>query len=187
MRYDIRSRAWDHGGRPVSLTSISQGQYSISDDPDAVITTVLGSCVAACIRDPKRGVGGMNHFVLPEPPTPLSAQDDPSRYGSYLMQRLIDGLLEAGANPYRLEAMVFGGASPGGSFYNIGARNMAFAREFLADRGIAVVDSICGGRAGCKLEYWPASGKLVHTRLGKTEKPKPPRIKLRRVLPLAAA
>lgn len=187
MRYDICSRAWDHGGRPVHVTSISQGQYSISDDPDAVITTVLGSCVAACIRDPKRGVGGMNHFVLPEPPTPLSAQNDPSRYGSYLMQRLIDDLLEDGANPYQLEAMVFGGASTGDSFYKIGARNSAFAREFLADRGIPVIESICGGRSGCKLEYWPAYGKLVHTPLGRTETPKPPRIQLRRVLPLAAA
>ncbi|OGN52131.1 MAG: hypothetical protein A3K57_04340 [Caulobacterales bacterium RIFOXYA1_FULL_67_7] len=167
MRYNICSRTWDQGERPVHLTSISQGQYSISDDPDAVITTVLGSCVAACIRDPKRGVGGMNHFVLPESPTPLSEQDDPSRYGSYLMQRLVDGLLDAGANPHRLEAMVFGGASPGDSFYNVGAHNVAFAEGFLADRGIEIVDSICGGRSGCKVEYWPASGKLIHTPLGK--------------------
>jgi len=83
------------------------------------------------------------------------------------MQRLVDDLLDAGANPHCLEAMVFGGASPGDSFYNVGARNVAFAEVFLADRGIAIVDSICGGRSGCKVEYWPASGKLIHTPLGK--------------------
>jgi chemotaxis protein CheD len=187
MKYNICSRGWNEDGRTVQLTSISQGQFSISDDPDAVITTVLGSCVAACIRDPQRRIGGMNHFVLPESPTLLSDQDDPSRYGDDLMPRLVDGLLEAGANPYRLEAMVFGGASPGDSFYNVGARNLAFARKFLADRGIPVIDSICGGRSGCKLEFWPASGKIVHTPLGTAKRPKPPAIKLRRVLPLAAA
>jgi chemotaxis protein CheD len=32
---------------------------------DEVLTTVLGSCVSVCMRDPDTGVGGMNHFLLP--------------------------------------------------------------------------------------------------------------------------
>lgn len=166
MRYNICSRVWDEDGRPISHTAIAQGQYSISDDPDAVITTVLGSCVAACIRDPRRGVGGMNHFVLPESPSPLSEQFDPSRYGDCLMPQLIDALLANGAKLHRLEAVVFGGASPSESFYNVGRRNLAFALNFLAARRIAIIDSPGVAPLGCRLEYWPVSGKVVQTPLG---------------------
>ena len=184
MKYDIRSRVWDLDGRTVHYTSIAQGEHSVSDDPDAVITTVLGSCVAACIRDPAAGIGGMNHFVLPEQPQGATGPYDKTRYGSYLMQRLVDDLLERGANPRRLEAQIFGGASPGSSYYNIGERNVAFALKFLADRGIATRDASRIGQSGCKLEYWPVSGKTVHSPLAMPPKPKPPLIKLRRIMPL---
>jgi chemotaxis protein CheD len=166
MRYNICSRIWDQDGRPIRHTTIAQGQYSISDDPDAVITTVLGSCVAACIRDPRRGIGGMNHFVLPESPSGLSEQSDPSRYGDHLMPQLVDALLANGAKLHRLEAVVFGGASPCGSYYNVGERNLAFALDFLADRGIAILDTPRVAPLGCKLEYWPVSGKVAQTPLG---------------------
>lgn len=171
MKYNINSRVWHYEGRPVHHTSISQGQYSITDAPDAVITTVLGSCVAACIRDPQRRIGGMNHFVLPESSTPLSEQSDPTRYGTYLMPLLIDALLAQGAKRHRLEAMVYGGASPCGSFYNVGQRNLAFAREFLADNGVALIDSPLVGPLGCRLEYWPVSGRTVQTPLGSVKIP----------------
>lgn len=166
MQYNICSREWADGGRPVSHTAITQGQYFISDDPNAVITTVLGSCVAACIRDPRRGIGGMNHFVLPRSPTPLSDSRQSSRYGDDLMPRLVDALLANGAALHRLEATVFGGANLSGCYYNIGERNLDFALDFLAARGIPVIDPPRLYVVGCRLEYWPVSGKLIHTALG---------------------
>ncbi|WAC58336.1 chemotaxis protein CheD [Brevundimonas sp. SL130] len=168
MKHNSCSRAWDDEGRPVRHKSIAQGQYCISDDPDAVITTVLGSCVAACIRDPHRGIGGMNHFVLPKSPTPPPQHCDPYRYGDHLMPSLIDALIAKGAKLARLEAVVFGGASTFESFYNVGERNRDFALDFLFAEGITIIDAPRVCALGCRLEYWPFSGKAVQTPLGAT-------------------
>lgn len=165
--------------------SISQGEYLVLDDPNAVITTVLGSCVAACIRDPKLGIGGMNHFVLPEPNTQSGAPvgGDRARYGLHLMKALIDALLERGAHARRLEAKVFGGASPCNSYYNVGERNSNFAMAFLAERGIPVSEARFGGRSGCKLDFHPVSGQAKYTPLNSAKAESPKIIELKRVVP----
>ena len=108
--------------------SLGQGEYGVSDESDLALTTVLGSCVAACIHDPVAGVGGMNHFVLAR--RNRGASGDPARYGDHLMPLLIEGLLQAGAKLNRLEAQVFGGASPGNFVNSIGQDNLAFACGF---------------------------------------------------------
>ncbi|MCE6073586.1 chemotaxis protein CheD [Agrobacterium vitis] len=144
---------------PKARITISQGEFAVNDDPDTVLTTVLGSCVAACIRDPVLHIGGMNHFVLPGPVTKGMTKSEAARYGCQLMELLVAGLLARGANVWRLEAKIFGGASPGNSFYNVGVRNFDFARQFLAANGIAIIEENVGGPYGCKLEYWPYSGK----------------------------
>lgn len=163
--------------------SIVQGEYVVLDNPDAVITTVLGSCVAACIRDPKLGIGGMNHFVLPEAKSRVPVGADVTRYGFHLMKKLVDELLNRGASLRRLEAKLFGGASPCNSYYNIGEQNAAFAVRFLADNGIRLVDSKFGGVTGCKLDYWPVSGKVKYVPLARSYAMKPPLISLKRVVP----
>ena len=45
---------------------VGQGEHHVTDDPSVMLTTILGSCVALCLRDPVTRVGGMNHFLLPE-------------------------------------------------------------------------------------------------------------------------
>ena len=75
--------------------NIVQGEYKVSDDPAALISTLLGSCVAACIRDPVAGVGGMNHFLLPGEDARSHAHDA-ERYGDYLMELLINGIMKQG-------------------------------------------------------------------------------------------
>ena len=71
---------------------------------DMLIVTVLGSCVSACIRDRVSGVGGMNHFMLPDggadSENPVSAS---MRYGTYAMEVLINELLKAGAKRENME------------------------------------------------------------------------------------
>ena len=79
-------------GRPQVIT-VLQGQYRVSDRSDAVMSTILGSCVAACIYDPGTGVGGMNHFLLPGADT---GQGGSVRYGVHAMELLINALLGGG-------------------------------------------------------------------------------------------
>jgi chemotaxis protein CheD len=128
---------------------IIQGEWKVSKDPNVVLSTILGSCVAACIRDPIAGVGGMNHFLLPGSAVPGAGGGDATRYGVHLMELLINGLLKQGARRDRLEAKVFG----------VGEQNAAFAQQFLRDEGIKVVGSSTGGDHGRKLEFWPVSGR----------------------------
>ena len=138
---------------------VIQGEWKVSNDPSVVLSTVLGSCVAACLRDPVAGVGGMNHFLLPGSADSMSQGGDMSRYGVHLMELLINGLLKQGARRDRLEAKIFGGAKTIASFSNVGQQNADFAMGFLRDEGIQIVGSSTGGEAGRKLEYWPVSGR----------------------------
>ena len=161
--------------RPARRVTIGQGEYAVLDEPDAVISTILGSCVAACVRDTRRGFGGMNHFVLPGPHANSPHAADRARYGDCLMALLVDDLFARGATRNCLEARIFGGASPLGFESTVGRNNAAFALRFLQEQGIAVVEMTVGGPQGCKLDYWPVSGKTTHTLLMGTQKPVPPR------------
>ena len=138
---------------------IIQGEYKVLSDPDAVLSTILGSCVAACLRDPVAGVGGMNHFLLPGNASSPMTGGDATRYGVHLMELLINGLLKQGARRDRLEAKIFGGAKTISTFSNVGEQNAAFAVQFLRDEGIPVVGSSTGGDVGRKIEFWPVSGR----------------------------
>ena len=137
---------------------VIQGECHVSDDPDVVLTTILGSCVAACIRDPEVGVGGMNHFLLPGDASRLSPSSEGERYGAYLMEVLVNGLLRRGASRHRLEAKLFGGASVVKSLSPIGLMNAQFAKNFLATEGIRIIGESLGDERGRRVEYRPVSG-----------------------------
>ena len=76
--------------------NLVQGEFKVSDDPGVVLTTLLGSCVGACIRDPVAGVGGMNHFLLPGAEVGLPKESE--RLGVHLMELLLNGLMRQGAH-----------------------------------------------------------------------------------------
>jgi chemotaxis protein CheD len=159
---------------------VIQGEYRISADPDTVLTTILGSCVAACLRDPAAGIGGMNHFLLPGSAEPTSG-NAATRYGVHLMELLINELLKNGGRRDRLEAKIFGGAQTMTQFSNVGAQNAEFATRFLSDEGIRIVNASTGGSHGRKLEFWPVSGRARQyaldsketSRAVELERPKP--------------
>ena len=138
--------------------NIVQGEYHVSADKALSITTLLGSCVAACLHDPVAEVGGMNHFLLPgdEATSPLVA-----RHGVHLMELLINGLLKKGAARHRLEAKLFGGARTMQGLGDIGTANGRFAQDFLKREGIAVTGGSLGGETGRRLQFWPASGRVL--------------------------
>jgi chemotaxis protein CheD len=137
---------------------IVQGEYKVTDDPDVIVSTLLGSCVAACIRDPAAGVGGMNHFLLPGEDG-RTHNHEAERYGDYLMELLINGLMKQGAHRDRLEAKLFGGARMMRGLSDIGKKNAEFAERYLEHEGIAVVSKDFGGERGRRLQYWPVSGR----------------------------
>lgn len=144
--------------RPARTLHIGQGEHQISSEPGVVITTILGSCIAACIRDPKAGIGGMNHFLLPEGDAAADSEAG-RRYGVNAMERLINGLLAAGARRERLEAKLFGGASMFDRLRDIGGQNAAFAHRFLNAEGISIVGGDTGGGMARRIRYWPTTGQ----------------------------
>lgn len=140
---------------------VTQGESHVSTDPNVVMTTVLGSCIAACIRDPQAGVGGMNHFLLPDAGEGRPSNGgDAVRYGAYAMELLINGLLKQGARRERLEAKIFGGGKLFDSLSDVGASNAAFAERFLRDEGIPIVSSSVGGVSARRVEFWPVTGRV---------------------------
>ncbi|OJF94266.1 chemoreceptor glutamine deamidase CheD [Pararhizobium antarcticum] len=143
----------------VKRLHVIQGEFKVVSDPDVVLSTILGSCVSACMRDPVAGVGGMNHFLLPGSAEAMASGGDATRYGVHLMELLINGLLKKGARRERLEAKIFGGAKTIARFSNVGEQNALFARQFLMDERIQIVGESTGGEHGRKLEYWPLSGR----------------------------
>jgi len=125
----------------IEAAKILPGEYYVSAR-DMLLVTVLGSCVAACIRDPKTGIGGMNHFMLPEGGGDQhNLLSNSARYGGYAMEVLINQLVKLGANRNRLEAKVFGGAAVlrGFTTVQVGEMNSEFVLEYLHTERIRVV------------------------------------------------
>lgn len=133
-----------------------QGEFQISDDPNDVLTTILGSCVAACLYDPVAGIGGMNHFLLPGTDPRASSN---VKYGAHSMERLINGLLRRGAQRARISAKLFGGANVVQGLSDIGRNNAEFARRFVAEEGFALVAEDLRGSQGRRVRFWPVSGR----------------------------
>lgn len=135
---------------------IMQGEFYVTDNPQEVLTTILGSCIAACIRDPLTGVGGMNHFLLPEGE---GRDRNAYRFGVNAMEVLINDILKRGAERHRLEAKLFGGANVINTMSDVGSKNAKFARQFLHDEGIAVTGGDVGGTLPRRIQYWPVTGR----------------------------
>ncbi|MCX7250498.1 MAG: chemoreceptor glutamine deamidase CheD [Burkholderiales bacterium] len=143
------------------------GEYFYTDQ-SLMMTTVLGSCVAACIRDRVRGIGGMNHFLLPEGASDAdSPVSESMRYGAYAMEVLINDLLKAGARREHLEAKVFGGGNvlPGMTSINVGARNARFVLNYLQTDNIPVLVEDLLDIYPRKVCFFPHSGKVMVRKL----------------------
>jgi chemotaxis protein CheD len=149
----------------VEAAKILPGQYHATSD-DVVIVTVLGSCVSACLWDPVRRIGGMNHFMLPGAAGGAAVAS--ANLGLYAMEVLINRMLKLGAERRRIVAKVFGGASvlEGMDALNVGTQNGTFVLEFLAEEGIPVVAQDLYDVCPRKVYFFAASGKVMVKRLG---------------------
>ena len=139
------------------------GEFFVHDE-DILIMTTLGSCIAACLWDREKRVGGMNHFMLPE------GTGDSGRYGSYAMDLLIGELVKRGANRSTMEAKVFGGGAvvEGMNSMNVGQRNTHFVMDYLRTERIPVVSKDVMEIYPRKVCFLPASGKAMVKRLAAT-------------------
>ncbi len=144
---------------------ILPGEFYITDS-DETITTVLGSCISACIRDPGLGIGGMNHFMLPEDTTRGNsawldeATGLATRYGSFAMESLVNGLIRLGARRTHLEANLFGGGHVLQAAINVGQKNIEFARRWLKTEGFIVAAEDVGDFVPRRVVYVPRTGKV---------------------------
>jgi len=155
----------------VDAAKILPGEYYYTGK-DMLISTVLGSCVSACIRDRITGLGGMNHFMLPDGAeatnSPVSAS---MRYGSFAMEVLINDLLKAGARREHLEAKVFGGGAVlrGFTALNVGERNAEFVMQFLKTERIPVLAQDLNDIYPRKVYFFPRTGKVLVKKLMQTQ------------------
>ena len=145
----------------VQAVKILPGEYYVTDK-DMLIVTVLGSCVAACIRDPLTGVSGMNHFMLPDGGSQGGVASASARYGSFAMELLINQLLKLGARRSALEAKVFGGGNVlrALSAGNVAERNAAFVLDYLKTENIPIVAQDLLGRHPRKVYQFVKTGKV---------------------------
>ncbi|WP_119353762.1 chemoreceptor glutamine deamidase CheD [Azohydromonas sediminis] len=146
-----------------AAVKVLPGEFFVHDD-DVLIMTTLGSCIAACLWDRERRIGGMNHFMLPDVG---SGGDASGRYGSYAMELLINELVKRGATRATMEAKVFGGGAviSGMTSLNVGERNTQFVLDYLKTERIAVVSKDVMDVYPRKVCFLPASGKAMVKRL----------------------
>jgi chemotaxis protein CheD len=150
---------------PHEIAVILPGDYFVSSEPK-IVYTVLGSCISACVRDPAIGVGGMNHFMLPEPSR--SVQDswaEPARYGSFAMELLINEILSRGGARHRLEVKLFGAGRLYEGGADIGRRNAEWAMNYLRTEGLSLVGQDLGDVYPRKVYYFTESGRVLLKRI----------------------
>lgn len=163
---------WDAHFRNDAV-KVLPGEFFVHDE-DILVMTTLGSCIAACLWDRDRRIGGMNHFLLPDSGAAGAAGgtggDASGRYGSYAMELLIGELVKRGATRSTMEAKVFGGGSviAGMNSINVGERNTAFVLEYLRTERISVVSKDVLDVHARKVCFLPASGKAMVKRLATT-------------------
>jgi chemotaxis protein CheD len=163
---DDRRGYFDHRFN-AHIINVPPGGQDIVSTAGEVLSTVLGSCVAACLRDPFTGIGGMNHFLLPGDGGGTAPSNDDLRFGVASMEVLINALIKQGAIRSRLEAKVFGGATMMSerTESSVGTRNAAFVLRFLKNENIPLIAQDMGGAFPRRANYEPATGRAWVNRL----------------------
>ncbi len=161
--FESINRYWDTK-HDIFAAKIMPGEYYVSLHGEMIVT-VLGSCVSACIRDKELGIGGMNHFMLPDnrwfnmkqwENTPVSIE---TRYGNIAMERLINVIIANGGKRKNLEVKLFGGGRVLDLSTDIGGKNIEFVRHYLMTEKLEITAIDVGGIYPRKVLYFPVSGR----------------------------
>jgi len=158
------NRYFDRENNTVAA-KILPGEYYVTTENE-LVTTVLGSCISACIRDTVAGVGGMNHFMLPETTQHRlnegveSVVGNATRYGNYAMEHLINMILANGGKRKNLEVKLFGGGKIIPTLGDVGAKNIDFVLEYIDTEALKLVSQDLGDIYPRKVIYFPQTGKV---------------------------
>ena len=164
---DVGSRRFFDAASGVWMVKVFPGEFYVTSKADEMLVTVLGSCVSACIRDPHRGIGGMNHFMLAQGHAGgWGGQAESARFGNFAMEKLINELLKAGCSRDALEIKVFGGGNVIDSRNAVGTENAQFVLHYLEAEGLRCVARDLGGQLPRRIQYLPATGKVIRRLLG---------------------
>lgn len=154
------SRSFNHQ-YGVEQVRVLPGAYYTTGARDEMIVTILGSCVAACVRNPRTGYGGMNHFMLPRSDSgDWSGLSSAMRYGNFAMEALINDVLKTGCPRADLEIKLFGGANLYNGPSMVGTQNLEFALGYLRTEGLPFKSQDLGGPRGRRIHYFPATGAV---------------------------
>lgn len=146
-----------------SVVKIMPGGYFVGHGCRRIETS-LGSCVAACIRDPHAGVGGVNHFMLPQNTGVHDSwlSNERTRYGVHAMETLINTIIKRGGERRRFEVKLFGGGHVVNQMNtDIGRMNIEFVRHFLEAEGLAILAEDLGGLCSRRLIYDVNTGEVL--------------------------
>lgn len=149
----------------IVAAKILPGEYYVTKENE-MITTVLGSCISACIRDKESGIGGMNHFMLPVTTSDKLKKSNEivvgsaTRYGNYAMEHLINTILSNGGKRKNLEVKVFGGGKIIPTLTDIGIKNIEFVLDYIDTEGLLLLSQDLGDIYPRKIIYFPKTGKV---------------------------
>lgn len=160
-------RGWNDAYE-ANAARLNPGEYYVTKNDECIYTT-LGSCISACIRDRVTGVGGMNHFMLPasvgENGWKAAGLGSATRYGNFAMEHLINEIMKNGGSRQNLEVKIFGGGRIIANMTDVGMRNIAFVRDYIATEGLRVTSEDVGDVFPRMVVYFPLSGKVRVKRL----------------------
>lgn len=169
---EAERRRWFDPTFKIMAVKVLPGEHYVSTAGQEMIVTVLGSCVAACVWDPRLRIGGMNHFMLPESGADsLVPVNKAMRFGNFAMEQLINDVLGRGGRRESLEIKVFGGgnvlAGLSGGGVPIGDRNAQFVRDYLKEEGYRITAEDLGGPHPRRIHFFPRLGKVIRLFLKK--------------------
>lgn len=151
--------------RKKLAVKVVAGDYYVSQQ-DEMICTVLGSCVSTCIRDPLVGIGGINHFLLPDADCDLLSESN--RYGVFAMEQLINSIIKYGGRRENFEIKIVGGGNMMSGTNDVGQRNIAFIKRFMRTEGLTISAEDLGGDQARRIQYIVKTGQLMVHKLKKS-------------------
>lgn len=170
--FDDGVRRYYDQNMEMTVVKLMTGDCYVTGDSGEMLVTILGSCISVCMRDPKVGVGGMNHILLPgNQNSGLKKGDEGycTRFGAFAMEELINGILKLGGKKENLEVKIFGGGNVIKNSAMIGTKNVNFVKEFLRNEGIPIKAEHVGGTYPRRIHYYPDTGKVKMRQLHRKE------------------
>jgi len=160
-------RYWDPS-RKLFIAKILPGEVYVTKSHE-LVSTLLGSCIAVCMRDRITNVGGMNHFKLPVGSDSVQSKNN-ANYGLYAMELLINEIMKNGGNRNNLECHIFGGGKVISSIKSdIGDQNIEFVTRYLKEERIRVVQQKTGGSSALQVYYHPVTGQAFSVSLDESQ------------------